>query len=89
MGVLLALVGMPGIYYVVLQYFMCGACVYYISTKHAVLPDRFVWILVGLAIVHNPIVPFPIGSWTAWALLHAGTVFYFWVVARRGGGFRR
>jgi hypothetical protein len=86
-AVALALAGMPGIYYVVLQYFLCGACVYYISTKHAVLPDRYVWLLVALAVVHNPIVPFPLGSWTTWLLLNAGTVLYFWVVA--GRGFRR
>jgi len=41
------------------------------------------WTLVGLIILHNPVVPVPLGSRTAWVSVETATVVLFWLLARR------
>ena len=73
---------MPGEFYVLLQWFLCGSCVYYLSAG-AHLPEWQKWTLVALIVLHNPIVPVPLGDKSVWSVLSVATVVYFWILAAR------
>ena len=72
---------MPGEYYGLLLIFFCGLSLYYLAQP--AVPDRAKWLLVALALLHNPIAPIGLGSKTAWAAVNVATVVVFWMVSRR------
>ena len=41
------------------------------------------WILVGLAVLYNPLVPVELGNKTLWTIVNVATVVYFWVLSKR------
>ena len=73
---------MPDEYYALLRIFLCGVSLYYVSQPTGV-SDAEKWVLVALAILHNPIVPIGLGDKRIWAVVNIGTVAYFWVLNRR------
>jgi hypothetical protein len=82
------LLPLPSEYYVLLRLFLCGLSLYYLaSTPGAREAEK--WILVGLAVVHNPLVPIELGSRTLSSLVDVATVAFFWYVSRRAGRLHR
>ena len=76
-----ALLPMPYEYFVLLPFFLCGACVYYLSVAR--IADWQKWVLVGLVVLHNPVVPVPLADQTVWRMIDVASVAYFWMLARR------
>ena len=75
------LLPMPGEYYALLRIFLCGASVYFLVQPG--VPDVAKWLLVALAILHNPIAPIGLGTGLVWLAVNAGTVAVFWILDRR------
>jgi hypothetical protein len=73
---------MPVEYYALLRIFLCGVCVYFL-VQPAGVPDAAKWLLVALAILHNPIAPIGLGTGLVWLAVNAGTVTVFWILDRR------
>ena len=81
-AVAIGLLPAPSEYYALARLFFCGASLYYLSRPTGV-SDAGKWVLVGLVILHNPVVPIELGDTRVWAIVNIGTVAYFWVVERR------
>ena len=81
-GVAIGLFPMPPEYYVLLRFLLCGVAVWLLSETTSG-PDVIRWLLVGIAILFNPIVPIELGRGAIWAIAHIGAVAYFWVLIRR------
>lgn len=82
LAVALGLLPMPYEYYALLRLFLCGVSLYYLTQPIGV-SDGEKWLLVGLVILHNPVVPIELGDRTIWGIVNIGTVAYFWVLNRR------
>jgi hypothetical protein len=80
----LGLLPMPGEYYILVRIFFCGLCVYFL-TKPAGVRDLEKWVLTGLAVLYNPLVPIETGR-TVWAVASVATVAYFHMLNRRTAG---
>ncbi len=78
---------LPYGYYMLLRLFLCGLCVYYLSSVPSVR-DGEKWVLTRLAILYNPIVPIELGSKLLWTMINAGTVIWLWVLSRRSAASR-
>ena len=73
---------MPGEYYGLLRIFLCGLSLYFL-VQPAGVPDVAKWLLVAVAVLHNPIAPIELGTGALWAVVNVGTVGFFWIVSRR------
>lgn len=81
-AVAIGLLPMPYEYYVLLRFLLCGMSIWLLSQVaggSGVTP----WVLVGLAILFNPIVPIELGRGLVSAVAHIGAVAYFWMLSRR------
>lgn len=87
-AVAIGLLPLPYGYYMLLRLFLCVLCIYFLSTVSGVR-DGEKWVLVGLAVLHNPIVPVELGSKQLWSVINIGTVIWFWVLNRRAGASYR
>ena len=83
-AVAIGLLPLPYQYYQIVRLLLCGLCIYYLSSVRGV-SDREKWVLTGLVILHNPVLPIELGSRILWSIVGAGTVAWFWVLSRRGG----
>ncbi len=77
--VAVGLLPMPGEYYGLVRILLCGVSLYYVSQPTGV-SDGEKWLLVALAILHNPIAPVALDDTRVWAVANIGTVACFWVV---------
>lgn len=80
----LGLLPLPGEYYMLVRVFFCGLCIYFLA-KPAGIRDLEKWILAGLAVLYNPLVPVDVGR-TVWAAASIATVLYFQILNRRASG---
>ena len=80
-AVAVGLLPMPGEYYGLLRIFLCGLSVYFLVQPG--VPDVAKWLLVGVAVLHNPIAPVELGTGAVWAAVNLGTVGFFWLLNRR------
>jgi hypothetical protein len=88
-AVAIGLLPLPYGYYMLLRVFLCVLSIYFLSSVRGVR-DGEKWVLVGWAVLYNPIVPVELGSKPLWSLINIGTVGWFWMLDRRGRGtFRR
>lgn len=55
-------------YYVLLRFVVCGVCAYGAYLAAEIKKNGWVWILGGMAILFNPILPFHLGRDT-WAIV--------------------
>lgn len=71
-AVALGLLPMPYGYYALLRLFFCGCGVslFYLPIG---VSDGEKWLLVGLVILHNPVVPIELGDRTIWGIVNIGT----------------
>jgi hypothetical protein len=83
-AVAIGLLPLPYDYYILLRLLLCVVCIYYLSSGRRIR-DWEKWLLTGLAVLHNPIVPIELGSRPLWSSINVGTVVWFFVLSRRGG----
>jgi hypothetical protein len=83
-AVAIALLPLPGEYYVLLRLFLCGVSAYFLTRPRGVR-DAEKWVLVGLIVLHNPIAPLGVGSKLLWSVINIATVAWFWRLSRRPG----
>jgi hypothetical protein len=81
-AVAIGLLPMPYEYYVLLRLFLCGVSVYFLTRPFGVR-DAEKWVLVGLAVLYNPIAPVGLGGKTTWSIINIATVIWFWMLNRR------
>ena len=81
-AVAVGLLPLPDGYFVLLRFFLCGLCLYFLAVMPRVR-DAEKWVLTGLVILHNPIVPIGLGSQLLWSVVNIGTVVWLWVLRRR------
>jgi hypothetical protein len=81
-AVAIGLLPLPYAYYMLLRVFLCVLSIYFISSVRGVR-DREKWVLVGLAVLFNPIAPVELGSKPVWSIINIGTVLWFWMLDRR------
>ena len=84
-AVAIGLLPLPYAYYMLLRVFLCVLCIYFISSVRGVR-DGEKWVLVGLAVLFNPIAPVELGSKPVWSIINIGTVLWFWMLNRRATG---
>jgi len=81
-AVAIGLLPLPYGYYMLLRLFLCMLCVYFLSSVRGVR-DREKWVLVGLAVLYNPIAPVELGGKPLWSIIDIATVGWFWMLDRR------
>ena len=81
-AVAVGLLPMPYGYYMLLRLFFCGVSLYFLSGVRRVR-DVQKWVLVGLAVLYNPLVPVELGSKPLWSIVNIGTVVWFWALSHR------
>ena len=81
----IGLLPVPYEYHVLLRFFLCGLSVFFL-TRPAGIRDVERWILTGIVVLYNPIVPIELGSRAVWGAAYILTVGYFWVLSRRAAG---
>ncbi|MGH9256216.1 MAG: DUF6804 family protein [Vicinamibacterales bacterium] len=86
-AVAIGLLPMPGEYYVLVRVFFCGIGIYFL-TRPAGVRDVERWVLTGLVVLYNPLVPVELGSGVLWTAVAIATVAYFHVLDRRAGARR-
>lgn len=82
-AVAIGLLPLPYGYYMLLRLFLCVLSIYFLSSVPGVR-DGEKWVLVGVAVLNNPIVPVELGSKPLWSLINIGTVGWFWFLDGRG-----
>jgi hypothetical protein len=87
-AVAIGLLPMPYGYYTLVRLFFCGVSLFYL-TRPAGVRDGEKWVLVGLAVLYNPLVPVELGDKTLWTIVNIATVAYFQVLSRRATSARR
>jgi hypothetical protein len=86
-AIAIGLLPLPYGYYLVLRLFLCVLCIYFVSSVPGV-SDGERWVLVFLALLHNPIAPVELGSKPLWSVINIGTVAWLWRLDRRSGSVR-
>jgi hypothetical protein len=81
-AVAIGLLPLPSGYYMLLRFFLCGVSLYFL-TRPTGLRDAEKWVLAGLVVLYNPIVPIELGSTPLWSVVTVGTVVWFWRLNRR------
>ena len=77
-----AFLPVPDLYFLFLRLVFCGTSLFYL-TRSAGVRDADRWVLTGLVVFFNPVVPIDLGSQRAWLSIAIGTVGYFWVLRWR------
>jgi hypothetical protein len=84
----LAVLPVPDLYFLFLRVLFCGVSLFYM-TRPTGLRDADRWVLTGLVVFFNPIVPVDFISQRLWQSIVAGTVVYFWVLRWRSARAQR
>jgi hypothetical protein len=82
LAVAIGLLPLPDEYYLLLRLFLCGVSFYFLARPRGVR-DAEKWVLAGLIVLYNPLVPIELGSKPLWTLINIGTVIWFWMLSRR------
>ena len=80
--VAIGLLPLPHGYYMLSRLFLCGVSLYFL-TRPSGVRDTEKWVLVGLVVLYNPLVPIELGSKLLWSLINIATVVWFWRLNRR------
>ena len=81
-AVAIGLLPLPYGYYMLLRLFLCGVSLYFLTRPRGVR-DTEKWVLAGLVVLYNPLVPIELGSKLLWSLINIATVVWFWRLHRR------
>ena len=79
----IATFNVPYDYYMLLRLLLCGGAAFYISRPPVQRREAHCALLVALIVLHNPIVPVPLGTKLTWTLIDFATAAYFWWIAAR------
>lgn len=82
-AVVVGFANLPYGYYMLLRLFLCGVSLFLLFGTRLVLEDWHRWVLGGLAVLYNPVLPIRIGDKGLWVILNVATVVFFWFVSRR------
>ena len=80
-AVAIGLLPMPYGYYMLLRLFLCGVSLHFLTRPS--VRDAEKWVLAGLVVLYNPLVPIELGSKPLWSIVNIGTVVWFWMLSRR------
>ena len=78
----IGLLPMPYGYYMLVRLFFCGVSLFYLTRPTGVREGEK-WVLVGLAVLYNPLVPVELGDKTLWTIVNIATVAYFQFLSKR------
>ena len=84
-AVAIGLVPMPPEYYMLFRVFFCGISLFFL-TRESGVREVEKWILVGLAVLYNPLVPVELGDKALSTIVNVATVVYFSVLSKRATG---
>ncbi len=84
-AVAIGLLPMPYGYDMLLRLFFCGVSLFYL-TRETGVREVEKWILVGLVVLYNPLVPVELGNKALWTIVNVATVVYFSVLSKRASG---
>ena len=82
LAVAIGLLPLPYDYYVLQRLFLCGLSLYFLMRLRVRESEK--WVLAGLALLYNPIVPIGLGSKAVWSIINIATVAWLWTLNRRG-----
>ena len=82
MAVAVGLLPLPYGYDMLLRLFLCGVSLYFLTRPRGVR-DGEKWVLAGLVVLYNPLVPIELGSKLIWSVINIATVVWFWSLNRR------
>src|SRR5262245_49449920 len=83
----IGLLPLPYGYYMLLRLFLCGVSLYFLTRPRGIR-DGEKWVLVGLVVLYNPLVPIELGSNPLWSVINLATVVWFWRLNRRSAMWR-
>ena len=81
-AVAIGLLPMPYGYYMLLRLFFCGMSLFYLTRPLGVRESEK-WVLVGMVVLYNPLVPVELPNRVLWTIVNVATVIYFTVLSRR------
>ena len=79
-GVAVGFGDQPYDYYLLLRLLLCGASLYLLLGANLNLVDWERWLLGGVAVLYNPVLPIRIGEKGIWEVLNVATLALFWLV---------
>lgn len=82
-AVVVGFASLPYGYYMLLRLLLCGVSLFLLFGTRLVLADWHRWVLGGLAVLYNPVLPIRIGDKAIWEVLNVATAILFWFVSRR------
>jgi len=77
----IGLLPLPYGYYMLLRLFLCGVSLYFLTRPRGIR-DGEKWVLVGLVVLYNPLVPIELGSNPLWSVINLATVVWLWRLNR-------
>jgi hypothetical protein len=80
-AVAIGFASLPYGYYSLLRLFLCSVCLFFIFGARLTLKDWQRWVLGGLAVLYNPVLPIVIGNKGIWEILNVATVVLLWSVS--------
>ena len=86
-AVAISLLPLPYGYYMLLRLFLCGVSLYFLTRPRGIR-DGEKWVLAGLVVLYNPLVPIELGSNPLWSVINLATVVWFWRLNRRSAMWR-
>lgn len=84
-AVVVALGPLPYGYYLLLRLWCCGVSIVFASRLTPPWAPPHGWVLGGLAVLYNPLLPVALGSKSLWTVVNVATVAYLWALAGRSG----
>jgi hypothetical protein len=86
-AVVVGLLPLPYCYYMLLRLFLCGVSLYFLTRPRGIR-DGEKWVLAGLVVLYNPLVPIELGNKVLWSVVNIATVVWFWRLNRRSAMWR-
>ena len=75
--VVVGLMPMPYAYYMLMRIILCGIAAYGAVLQTERTSGLF-WLLVGTAVLYNPIIPVYLGQKAVWSVVNIATLALFW-----------
>lgn len=82
-AVLIGFADLPYGYYMLLRLFLCGVSLFFLLGAKLSLEDWARWVLGGLAVLYNPVLPIRLREKGLWEVLNIATVVLFWALSAR------
>ena len=86
-AVAIGMLPLPYGYYMLLRLFLCGVSLYFLTRPRGIA-DGEKWVLAGLVVLYNPLVPIELGSKLLWSVINIATVVWFWRLNGRSAMWR-